>query len=115
MSFKDVQIAYLMDGVPAVERLFESDQVSRSTLRKALQELQKSGREARDLEQWVIAHIGAPGRGRSAPSAGEVRTYKAQQVKSGGPFLRLPLDVLGVRKGSVVRVRFDHDQIVVSR
>jgi hypothetical protein len=115
VSFKDVQISYLMDGVRGVQRLVTDGQASKSTVRRALVDLKAGGRDVKELEAWVANHIGAPGRGRSAPVIGETRAYKAQQVKTGGPFLRLPLDVLGVEKGGVVRVRFDDDQIVVER
>ena len=114
VSFKDVQIAYLMDGISAVDSLLAEGRASRTTVRRALTTLKSAGREVKELEDWVIRHIGAPGRGRSAPIVGECRAYKAQQVKNGGPFLRLPLDVLGVQKGSVVTVTFDNGKIVVS-
>ena len=115
VSFKDVQIAYLMDGVNAVDVLVKDGRASRTTVRRALVDLKAGGRDVNELESWVVNHIGAPGRGRSAPVVGEKRAYKAQQVKTGGPFLRLPLDVLGVEKGTVVDVTFDEDKIVVSR
>lgn len=114
-SFKDVQIAYLMGGVDAVNDLLKGNKASKSTIRRALRDLQSSGKDVDAFERWVIENVGALGRGRSAPSSGEVRTYKAQQVKAGGPFLRLPLDVLGIQKGGVIRVRFDADQIVVTK
>lgn len=115
VSFKDVQIVYLMDGVAAVEQLLKSGQASRSTVRRALSELKASGKNVTELERWVAVNVGSSGRGRSTPSPGESRSYKAQQVKAGGPFLRLPLDVLGVEKGGVVRVHFGNGEIVVSR
>lgn len=115
VSFKDVQIAYLMDGVTGVERLVAGGTASKSTVRRALVDLKEGGRDVQELEAWVANHIGAPGRGRSAPVIGETRAYKAQQVKTGGPFLRLPLDVLGVEKGGLVTVSFDDNKIVVAK
>ena len=47
------------------------------------------------------------------PNIGEERKYRAQQIKTGGAFLRLPLTPLGVKKGGSVRVRFESDRIVV--
>jgi hypothetical protein len=88
---------------------------SKATIRRALRELEASGRNVEPLERWVTEHLGGSGRGRSAPSPGETRSYKAQQVKTGGPFLRLPLDVLGVKKAGVIRVRFERDQIIVAK
>jgi len=115
VSFKDVQIAYLMEGVTQVDSMFQNGKASKTTVRRALRELKTAGRDVRELENWVIDHFGSTGRGRAAPSMGETRSYKAQQVRTGGPFLRLPLDVLGVDKGNAIRVRFDNNQIIVSR
>ena len=119
VSFKDVQIAYLMSGVSAIEALVTRGAVSKPTLRRTLSELAASGRNVEPLQRWVDEHlgVGAPGggRGRSPAGAGDTRSYKAQQVKSGGPFLRLPLDVLGVKKGGALHVRFERDSIVITR
>ena len=115
VSFKDVQLAYLMDGVSAVEKLVTNGNASKSTVRRALKKLQESGRDVSSLERWVAEHIGPIGRGRAAPVPGETRSYKVQQIKNSGPFLRLPLDALSVKKGSVIRVNFETDRIVVTK
>lgn len=115
VSFKDVQISYLMEGVKGIDSMYKNGRASKATVRRALRELKTAGSNVDDLETWVLDRFGSTGRGRSAPSTGETRSYKAQQVKAGGPFLRLPLDTLGVGKGSAVRVRFDGDKIIVSR
>ena len=117
VSFKDVQIAYLMSGVGAIESLVNGGRVSKPTVRRALRELEASGRNVEPLERWVAEHFGSvgAGRGRTPPGSGDTRTYKAQQVKTGGPFLRLPLDVLGVKKAGSIRVRFERDSIVVTK
>lgn len=114
-SFKDVQIRFLMDGTDGVAGLYENGDVSKATVRRALRELKASGRDTASLERWVVERFGSTGRGRAAPITGETRSYKAQQINTGGPFLRLPLDVLGVEKGGAVRVTFTEDHIVVSR
>lgn len=114
-SFKDVQIQFLMDGVNGVEGLYERGMASKATVRRALRELKASGRDTSGLERWVVERFGSTGRGRAAPIVGETRTYKAQQINTGGPFLRLPLDVLGIEKGSTVRVTFGDNSITVSK
>ena len=114
VSFKDVQLVYLMNGISAVQELVDSNKASKSTVRRALKKLQETGRDVTSLERWVAEHVGPIGRGRSAPNAGEMRSYKAQQIKNSGPFLRLPLDALGAEKGSTIRVHFENDRIVVS-
>lgn len=114
-SFKDVQLAYLMEGVAAVEAMVKSKRASPSTIRRALKKLQEAGSDVVALERWVATHIGPIGRSRNAPNAGDVRSYKVQQVKGSGPFLRLPLDCLGVEKGSVIWVQFEGERIIVSK
>jgi hypothetical protein len=114
ISFKDVQIAYLLDGLDGVERLLKGHKAPAGVLKRALRELKSQGSDTRELESYVAEKFGSTGRGRSVPQVGEERRYKAQQIKSGAPFLRLPLNTLGVRKGKQVRVRFEDDKIVVS-
>lgn len=114
-SFKDVQISYLMEGLPAIENMYKEGLASKTTLRKALKKLQESGQDVKSLEEWVIEQFGASVRGRSSPMSGETRTYRAQQVTGSGPFLRLPLEVLDIKKGELVRVRFGENDITVTR
>lgn len=115
VSFKDVQLAYLMDGVAGVEKLSKAEQASKSTIRRALTKLKEGSRDVSDLERWVAENVGPIGRGRAAPMAGEKRSYKVQQISNSGPFLRLPLDSLGVKKREVIHVAFEDGRIVVSR
>lgn len=116
VSYKDVQLAYLLDGVAAVERQWCAGHVSKATIRRAVKKLQDSNEDVAELERWVAANIGPIGRGRAAPQPGETRSYKVQQLQNGGgPFLRLPIDSLGVKKEDVVRVQFEKDQIIVTR
>lgn len=113
VSFKDVQIAYLLDGISGVEKLVSNRKSAGGVLRRALRELKQQGRSVDALEAYVGERYGSGGRGRSMPGVGEERKYKAQQIKSGGAFLRLPLTPLGIKKGGSVRVRFEADRIVV--
>jgi len=115
VSFKDIQIAYLLDGVRAVEKLVAGRKTASVGLRRALRELKEQGRNTDALESYISERYGSGGRGRSLPTVGDERRYKAQQIKTGGAFLRLPLAPLGVRKGGSVRVRFESGKIVISR
>ena len=65
------------------------------------------------LDKFIAQRHGPGTRGRSVPSTGQERLYKAQRIHAGGPFLRLPLAPLGTDKGGFVRVRFERDQITV--
>ena len=115
VSFKDIQIAFLLDGISGVEKLIAGRKSAGVVLRKALRDLKDQGRSVEALQAYVDAHFSSSGRGRSMPSIGEERKYKAQQIKTGGAFLRLPLHPLGVKKGGSVRVRFETDRIVVTK
>jgi hypothetical protein len=115
LSYKDLQIVYLSDGVSAVEKLMKDGKASRAAVRKALDALRQQGAAAATLDDFVKTHIGQGRRGRSAPLVGTDRTYRAQKLATGSPFLRLPLEALGVKKGGLVTVRFERDRIVVSK
>jgi hypothetical protein len=115
VSFKDVQIAYLLDGISGVEKLVANRKSAGTVIRRALRELKQQGRGVDALEAHVSERYGSGGRGRSMPGVGEERKYKAQQIKTGGAFLRLPLTPLGVKKGGNVRVRFEADRVVVTK
>ncbi|MDA0713100.1 MAG: hypothetical protein O2897_03830 [bacterium] len=115
LSFKDVQIAYLMNGVPSIEKLHKDGKASTATIRRALSHLRSGGREITSLENWIQDNLGVGVRGRAAPQAGQERVYRAQQIKTSGPFLRLPLSALSIHKGEVVSVCFEKDRIVVKK
>ena len=115
LSYKDIQISYLSDGVAAVERLLKDGKASRGAVRKALDALRQQGAAAATLDDFVKTHIGQGRRGRSAPLVGTDRTYRAQKLATGSPFLRLPLEALGVKKGGLVTVRFERDRIIVTK
>lgn len=114
LSYKDLQILFLTEGVTGVDRAYSADLASKTTIRRALRKLRDSGHTAEELEKWVLIRLGGTGRGRAAPVPGEKRNYKAQQIKTGGPFLRLPLDVLGIKKGQTVLAQFRDDCIVIT-
>lgn len=113
VSYKDIQIAYLLDGLAGVEELVPQKGTG-SVVKRALQELRAQGHQADDLANFVVSRYGSTGRGRSVPQRGEQRTYRAQQIKNGSPFLRLPLNTLEIPKGKAVRVSFESSQIVIS-
>lgn len=115
VSFKDVQIAYLCSGMTPIEQMYSRRQASVSTIRRALNHLRTNGSPVEALEKWFQENFGAGARGRAAPQAGQERVYRAQQIKTSGTFLRLPLSALSIGKGEVVTVRFEKDRIVVKK
>ena len=115
VSFKDLQIAYLLDGIAGVEKLVSGRKNAGPILKRALKEMKGQGRNVETLEAYVNSKHSALGRGRSMPNVGEDRRYKAQQIADGGTFLRLPLTPIGVKKGGVVKVRFEADRVIVTK
>jgi len=115
VSFKDVQIAYLCSGVGPIEQLYNKRLASVNTIRRAMHQLKTNGSPVATLEQWFQENFGAGLRGRTAPRPGQERIYRAQQIKTTGTFLRLPLGALAVGKGETVSVKFEKDRIVIKK
>lgn len=115
VSFKDVQIAYLCSGIGPIEQLYNKRLASINTIRRALHQLKTNGSPVESLESWFSENFGAGIRGRAAPQAGQERVYRAQQIKTTGTFLRLPLSALAIGKGETVSVKFEKDRIVVKK
>lgn len=123
VSHKDIQLTFLDEGLEGVRQRFAEGQVSAKVIARAVDELgNRNGVSDTDLNAlrgFVTEITPAPKlagrRGKQPPAVGETRTYKAQQVKTGGPFLRLTLDTLGIAKGDPVEVSFEENRIVVTR
>lgn len=113
ISFKDVQIAYLIEGIEGVERLIKGRKNIATLLRRAVKELKAAGKKTETLDRFIAENHGPGTRGRAVPITGQERIYKAQKINAGGPFLRLPLNPLGTSKGGFVSVRFERNQIIV--
>jgi hypothetical protein len=113
ISFKDIQIAYLLEDIAGVEKLINGRKNPGPLLRKALKELVRAGKKTENLEKYILANHGAGTRGRSIPISGQERVYRAQKLAAGTAFLRLPLAPLGTTKGGRVRVVFENDRIIV--
>ena len=114
-SYKDVQIAYLLDGLKGVQKLHEKEQLSRDVVQKAIKILNSLGKETESLAQWAKLQFRVKRLGRPAPKVGEQKLYKAQQIKDGGLFLRLPVETLVDAKGMALEVRFEADRIEVRK
>jgi hypothetical protein len=117
---KDVQIAYLGEGVGAVVALWEEGRVSVHTFRRAIKFLHSSGNDALDLVSWFANNVGPIGRTKVAPKSGDTRTFKAQirpgrpnvETDTGGVYLRLPVPDQ-VKPGKSLQVSFKDDKIVI--
>jgi hypothetical protein len=116
-TYKDVIIMFLAEGLSLVEKNVESGKVTVSAVRKAAAELKDTFPERADLLSAFADKVQpvSTGRGRSPPKPGDDRDYKAQKIGDNEPFLRLPLGVLGVKKGQSVTVRFQADRLMVTK
>jgi hypothetical protein len=115
-SLKDMALDLALDPEAARTKLDEM-QLPRERLRALWKKVNQNKGLVGDILEHAKARgleLGSQPRGRAGPTAGEERVYKAQCIKEGEPFLRLPLSTLGVGKGDHVRVRFDGRQIVVA-
>jgi hypothetical protein len=115
VSVKDVQIAFLLDGISGVDKLLANRKTAGNLVRRALKDLQGQGKNVGVLEAYANEKHPMQGRGRAMPTSGEERKYRAQQVGSTGVFLRLPLTPIGIKKGGLVKVRFESDRLVITR
>lgn len=117
ISNKDIQVAYLVNGISGVEDLTASNVPAKATLQAAVDSLDNLGQDTEDLVDFMDTLHPSNGdgqRGRSAPKNGDTRTYKAQSVNGGSCFLRLPLDTLNAIKGQSITVSFEDGRVVVS-
>lgn len=115
MSYKDIQIVFLADGIGKVEKMLNAGLVSKSTLRRAAESFGTQA-HAQTFVDFVKGRVGVAGtgkRGRKPPVKGDARVYKAQRVGDGLLFIRLPVNALVTKKGGEVTVAFEGDRIVV--
>lgn len=112
MSYKDVQILFLSDGLSKVEKLLNAGLISKGSLRRAAKEFE-GNKNAQAFVDFVAAKTGNGRRGRRAPLNNENREYLAQQVKDGSLFIRLPVSSIVAKKGEAVVATFSGDRIVV--
>lgn len=121
ISFKDLGVAFLSNGVDGVRSAINGIQTSKSTHQKAIDHLKAGGKDTSAYETFVSANFGANSpnsgtgtRGRTPPKVGDSRLYKTQKVDRTGPFIRLPLDTLGRTKGQPVKVEFRDGSILIT-
>jgi hypothetical protein len=114
-SWKDVCFEFATTGLSGVAAL----NASRPVLREAMRQLQERGQDFSKLEDWCqeTHGFGLNNRGTRAPRAGERRAYRSQKMRErGSPFVKIPLNALGVADAGVsVEVVFSDDKIVIER
>ena len=120
LTYKDVAIQFLVDGVDALNKLRDSGALTDATARRTARYLSTLANSSGVVfEKWLVSKLpalsGHAGRGRPTPQIGETRDYSAQQIKRGTTFIRLPVFPMGAKKKDTISVRYESDRIIVTR
>ena len=119
VTAQSVAFLALTEGVAAVTRLHNSpgSEIATATFDSAVDLLASQPEVAASLAAIRSDLFGddEPGaRGRPAAKVGDSRAYKVQQVGEMDPFIRLPVSLLGLAKGSTATVTFENGRIIVT-
>ena len=107
MSYMEVVVKLYQapTGVEDLKEAFEKGHVSKASIKSALEYLDKQSTKPENFEEFKElseSFAGDGTRGRAPPVTGETRSFKAQKLKDGNAFLRLPLDFLHAKKGDAI-------------
>jgi hypothetical protein len=119
VTAQSVAFLALTEGVAAVTRLHNTpgSEIAAATFDSAVDLLASQPEVAASLVALRSDLFGddEPGaRGRPAAKVGDSRAYKVQQVGEMDPFIRLPVSLLGLAKGSAATVTFENGRIIVT-
>ena len=119
VTAQSVAFLALTEGVAAVTRLHNSpgSEIAAAMFDSAVDLLASQPEVAASLAAIRSDLLGddEPGaRGRPAAKVGDSRAYKVQQVGEMDPFIRLPVSLLGLAKGSTATVTFEDGRITVT-
>ena len=119
VTSKEVAFLMLTEGAGKVIALHGApgSQIAPATFDAAVELLASVPEKAAALLEIRADLFGddEPGaRGRPAVKIGDSRSYKVQQVGEMDPFIRLPVSLLGLGKGSTATVAFHDGRIVVT-
>lgn len=113
---KDLFISFLREGIHGLEVPFDTGRLTRRHATELVQMAQDNHRLSPELEGWLAQHfpeaMNVRGRGRPLPDLHSPRDYLVQQVGDGRPFVLLPVSVLGLKKGDILSVRFNENNLV---
>ena len=118
VTHKDLTMLYMMNGANALDKFLVDHTDPVGVLNKVRETLsansQDTGPIDEKIEFWTEKK--QPGvKGRKPVAIGESRTYSVQQIgDDGDEFVRLPVSLLGLSKGSKVSALFADGQIIVT-
>lgn len=115
-SYMEVVVKLYQNGIEDIKSDFEGGETSKNSLKNALAYLEKQSTRPDtfgEFKDFVESMKQEGSRGKAPAQIGETRSYKAQKLKDGSPFLRLPLDFLGTKKGELVYVTFKSDTTLI--
>lgn len=119
VTWKDLIIKYMLNGLDAVRSVLDESGDPVGALDKMIEEMGSGEQDTQELadlrDHYASLHaIGQPG--RQPVKIGDVREYNVQQAgEEGDLFVRIPLNPFGVQRGMKVSVAFDQDQILITR
>lgn len=118
VTHKDLTMTYMMKGVNALDPFLADHTDPVGVLGKVRETLVANSQDTDAIDEKIAfwTEKRQPGvKGRKPVAIGESRTYSVQQIgDDGDEFVRLPVSLLGLAKGSKVSALFADGQIIVT-
>lgn len=109
-DYRDLALLMLSYGFAEIEKRFKGGSATMIGIRKAAEHLVALNKDkAAELQAWIDDNAPSAPRGRTPAVAGDTRKYRAQALKDGSPFLRLPVHTAVKGKGAELDVTFNAD------
>lgn len=121
INHKDIKLAFFMHKLQGVQELCEQGNPSANVVRNACADLEAEGVPGvSKLRKWVDENYPETEKGHSRTKVelGDTRSYRAQTKGKDieeDPFVRVPVELLGIAKGQKAAVTFEEDKIVIRR
>lgn len=111
---------YLAGGIEAVKKLLDEVETepSRSTIRGAMKMLQEDEVDFSELDMFFRDRYGFGlnnRHSRTPPQVGDEKSYSITHPKQGPPYVKVPVTVFNPQRGGRVSIRFESDEIVLTR
>lgn len=119
ITHKDIKLAFFMHKLPGVQAVCQNGNPSTNVVRSACADLEAEGvTGVSKLRKWVDENYPEheKGHSRTKVELGDTRSYRAQTKGKDidtDPFVRVPVELLGIAKGEPVDVTFEAGQITL--